>query len=88
MTVSLVKFDDSLDSLRKAVELCDGFEKLNSNDKILIKPNNCFRHKIMPKISLSVKVPSSVYSTNLSHIRNEVLRVQALTGWLKNMELN
>jgi uncharacterized protein (DUF362 family) len=48
MTVSLVKFDDSLDSLRKAVELCDGFGKLNRNDKILIKPNNCFRHKIMP----------------------------------------
>jgi len=48
MTVSLVKFDDSLDSLRKAIELCQGFEKLNSHDRVLIKPNNCFRHKIMP----------------------------------------
>ena len=48
MTVSLVKFDGSLDSLRKAIELCGGFEKLNRNDKILIKPNNCFRHEIMP----------------------------------------
>ena len=48
MTVSLVKFDDSLDSLRKAIELCDGFEKLNTNYRILIKPNNCFRHAIMP----------------------------------------
>lgn len=48
MTVSLVKFNDSLNSLRKAVELCDGFDKLRSTDKILIKPNNCFRHKIMP----------------------------------------
>ena len=48
MTVSLVKFDGSLDSLRKAIELCDGFEKLNSHDRVLIKPNNCFRHKIMP----------------------------------------
>jgi uncharacterized protein (DUF362 family) len=48
MTVSLVKFDDSLDSLRKAVELCNGFEKLNSTDKILIKPNNCFRHRLLP----------------------------------------
>jgi uncharacterized protein (DUF362 family) len=48
MTVSLVKFDGSLDSLRKAIELCDGFEKLNKNDRVLIKPNNCFRHKIMP----------------------------------------
>jgi len=48
MTVSLVKFDGSLDSLRKAIELCQGFEKLNSHDRVLIKPNNCFRHKIMP----------------------------------------
>jgi uncharacterized protein (DUF362 family) len=48
MTVSLVKFDGSLDSLRKAIELCGGFEKLNKNDRVLIKPNNCFRHKIMP----------------------------------------
>jgi uncharacterized protein (DUF362 family) len=48
MTVSLVRFDGSLDSLREAVELCDGFEKLGRNDRVLIKPNNCFRHKIMP----------------------------------------
>jgi len=48
MTVSLVKFDGSLDPLRKAIELCQGFEKLNGQDRILIKPNNCFRHKIMP----------------------------------------
>jgi uncharacterized protein (DUF362 family) len=48
MTVSLVRFDDSLDSLRKAIELCNGFEQLDSNRKILIKPNNCFRHPIMP----------------------------------------
>ena len=48
MTVSLVKFDGSPRSLGRAVGLCDGFEKLNRNDKVLIKPNNCFRHKIMP----------------------------------------
>jgi uncharacterized protein (DUF362 family) len=48
MTVSLVKFDGSLDSLRRAIQLCDGFGKLNKNDRVLIKPNNCFRHKIMP----------------------------------------
>ena len=48
MTVSLVKFDGSLDSLRRAIELCQGFEKLGRNDRVLIKPNNCFRHKIMP----------------------------------------
>jgi len=48
MPVSLVKFDGSLASLRKAIELCSGFDKLNKNDRVLIKPNNCFRHKIMP----------------------------------------
>jgi uncharacterized protein (DUF362 family) len=48
MTVSLVKFDGSLDSLHRAIELCNGFEKLNKKDRVLIKPNNCFRHKIMP----------------------------------------
>ena len=48
MTVSLVKFDGSLDSLRKVIELCQGFEKLGRDDRVLIKPNNCFRHRIMP----------------------------------------
>jgi uncharacterized protein (DUF362 family) len=48
MTVALVKFDGSLDSVSKAIELCQGFEKLGKNDRVLIKPNNCFRHKIMP----------------------------------------
>ncbi len=48
MTVSLVRFDGSLDSLRKSIELCGGFEKLDRNDRVLIKPNNCFRHRIMP----------------------------------------
>ena len=46
--MSLVKFDGSLDSLRKAIELCGGFDKLDRNDRVLIKPNNCFRHRIMP----------------------------------------
>jgi uncharacterized protein (DUF362 family) len=48
MTVSLVKFDGSLDSLRKSIELCNGFKKLDSDYRILIKPNNCFRHPITP----------------------------------------
>jgi hypothetical protein len=33
MTVSLVEFDGSLDSLRKSIELCGGFEKLNKRDE-------------------------------------------------------
>ena len=48
MTVALARFDGSLDCLRDAIELCDGFARLRKNDKVLIKPNNCFRHRIMP----------------------------------------
>ena len=48
MTVSLVKFDKPLNSVRRAIELCGGFEKLSRTDRVLIKPNNCFRHRIMP----------------------------------------
>ena len=69
MTVSLVKFDGSLDSLSKAIELCNGFEKLNKNDKILIKPNNCFRHKIMPPYGMvtTSKIIDGVIQLLLEH---------------------
>lgn len=69
MTVSLVKFDDSLDSLRKAIELCQGFEKLGRNDRVLIKPNNCFRHKIMPPYGMvtTSKVIDGVVQLLLEH---------------------
>ena len=42
MTVSIVKFDGSLDSIGRAIELCGGFDKLNRNDSVLIKPNITF----------------------------------------------
>ena len=48
MTVSLLKFDGSLDSLRQAIEMCGGFDRLKRDDRVLIKPNNCFRHRITP----------------------------------------
>jgi len=44
MTVSLVKFDGSPRSLGKAIGLYDGFEKLSSNDKVPIKPNNHYNN--------------------------------------------
>lgn len=52
MTVSLVRYDGSRESLRTAIELCDGFAKLGPNDRVLIKPNNCFRHRIMPPFGM------------------------------------
>jgi uncharacterized protein (DUF362 family) len=42
VTVSVVKFDGSLDSIGRAIELCGGFEKLKSNHRVLIKPNITF----------------------------------------------
>jgi uncharacterized protein (DUF362 family) len=41
MVVSVVKLQEPLESLRKAVELCGGFQGLGRNDKVLIKPNIC-----------------------------------------------
>ena len=38
-TVAVIKYDQTPNALRKAVELCDGFEKLKTTDKVLIKPN-------------------------------------------------
>ena len=39
MPVSIVKIDDPLQSLRKAVALCDGFAGLKRHNKVLVKPN-------------------------------------------------
>jgi uncharacterized protein (DUF362 family) len=52
MTVSLVKFDGTQESLRTAIALCDGFGKLNPGGSVLIKPNNCFRHPITPPFGM------------------------------------
>jgi uncharacterized protein (DUF362 family) len=41
MVVSVVKLQEPLESLRKAVELCGGFQGLGRNDKVLINPNIC-----------------------------------------------
>lgn len=41
-TVSLVRYEDPLASLRRAVELCDGLAGLRPEDRILIKPNLVF----------------------------------------------
>ncbi len=42
MTVSVVRFDASLDSIGRAIELCGGFDRLDRNDRVLIKPNITF----------------------------------------------
>ena len=39
MTVAIVKYDQTSNALRKAIDLCDGFERLKTSDKVLIKPN-------------------------------------------------
>lgn len=37
--VALVKYEKPLESLRRAVEICDGFRALSARDRVLIKPN-------------------------------------------------
>ena len=89
MTVSLVRFDGSLDSLREAVELCDGFGKLNRNDKILIKPNNCFRHKIMPPYGMvtTSKIIDGVIQLLLEHGCKDIsIGEGAIIGILDELE--
>jgi len=38
-SVTIVRYDGTSNALRRAIDLCDGFEKLSRNDKILLKPN-------------------------------------------------
>lgn len=48
MGVSLVQLHDPLESLRRAIRLCDGFSQLRSDHRVLIKPNICFCFPIPP----------------------------------------
>ena len=49
--VSVVKYEKGKDSIRKAVELANGFENLDPNAKVFIKPNLVYwnRHCDFPK---------------------------------------
>jgi len=37
--VSIFKYDGTINSLKKAIEQCNGFSELKESDKILLKPN-------------------------------------------------
>ena len=37
--VALTRFDGSINPLREAMKLCNGFEKLKKDDHVIIKPN-------------------------------------------------
>lgn len=69
MTVSIMRFDGTLDSLRKAIDLCHGFEKLDRNSPVLIKPNNCFRHSIMPPYGMvtTTRIVEGIVQLLLEH---------------------
>ena len=41
MAVSLVRLDEPLGSLKRAIELCGGWDGLDRNSKVFIKPNIC-----------------------------------------------
>ena len=39
METAVVKYDGTINSLKGAIELCNGFEKLKPDDRVLLKPN-------------------------------------------------
>jgi uncharacterized protein (DUF362 family) len=47
-TVAIVRFQEPLESVRKAVELSAGFDGLSQNDKVFIKPNIVFWSRTEP----------------------------------------
>ena len=48
MPVTILKMADPLQSLRKAVALCDGFAGLSRHDRVLIKPNVSIGFRMPP----------------------------------------
>lgn len=54
LNTSIVKYDGTQNSLREALELCDGLRGLRPNHRVLIKPNICFgdRYKRMPPFGM------------------------------------
>jgi len=48
MPVTILKMADPLQSLRKAVALCDGFAGLNRHDRVLVKPNVSIGFRMPP----------------------------------------
>ena len=71
MTVSVVKFDGSLDSIGRAIELCGGFDKLDRNHRVLIKPN----------ITISGWMPMPLYGmVTTSKMVEGILRLLAEHG--------
>ncbi len=48
MPVSIVKLADPLESVRRAVALCDGFAGLKRHDRVLVKPNVSIGFRLPP----------------------------------------
>ncbi len=46
--VSIAKFDDNRESIRQAVELCDGLKDLKGSDRVLLKPNLVMWDSVYP----------------------------------------
>ncbi|NLA05939.1 MAG: DUF362 domain-containing protein, partial [Firmicutes bacterium] len=46
--VSLVKFADERASIRRAVEMCEGFKELDPSKRVLLKPNLVMWDELMP----------------------------------------
>ncbi len=47
-TVSVVKYQKPLESVRKAIDLAGGFDRLKPGDKVFIKPNIVYWNRLVP----------------------------------------
>lgn len=72
--VSLVNFTDPYESVRKALELCDGLTGLDKNDQILIKPNLVSWDFDLPFPPYGVVATSAVMSALVSILYEEGFR--------------
>lgn len=72
MSVAIVKYDDTPNALRKAITLCDGFEKLKKGSKILLKPNTVWG-------SDSKKIPKYGFITT-ARIMEELIQLLSERG--------
>jgi uncharacterized protein (DUF362 family) len=91
MTVSVVRYDSSGDSLRRAIELCDGLEGLRQSDRVLIKPNYGFRHKAMPPygtVTTSTVLDSIIRLLREHGCADISIGEGAITGILSELDLH
>jgi uncharacterized protein (DUF362 family) len=70
-SVAIVKYDGTLNSLRRAIELCGGFEELKPDHKVLLKPNILWGGGVARKMPKYGVVTTSRIVENLIQLLRE-----------------